>query len=309
MKNVLVIGDVMLDEWVYGSVNRISPEAPIPILDVDNSVKCLGGAGNVYSNLNELGCNASIICGIGVDKTGGEILRLLGYNLNSLCFEIPISFKKQRICSGQQQIVRIDEGYMGYLKIDIRLKSYFDALKYSKYEVDVVLVSDYGKGIITPNSLFKIEEFCRNNKIPLLIDPYIQNKHSYTINSDLIKLNKSEAEFFSGIKINHDENLKMCGDALMKYFPTKSVLITMGEGGMAYFDKDKYSKEPYKVVDNPSTVFDVSGAGDVVFATVGCLMASGEYEIEEIINYAAKAGRLAVSKKGTSVITKEELFE
>jgi len=302
---ILVIGDIMLDEWVYGDVDRLSPEAPIPILDAKKSIVSLGGAGNVLVNLNALGIKPIFIGGISQTNDGHIIEKMA----NEICestyfFEIPQSFKKQRICGNQQQIVRIDTG-KGRDITGIEIENILDKIG----DVDIVLVADYGKGAVTDDVLGDLSDYCYQNKIEFLIDPY--NKEYYyseKLYCTLIKFNRSEAEAFTGIKKITEENLKEAGSILLRTFDTQSILITLGPEGMAYFDKVLYKDNPLRVIDNPTYVYDVCGAGDVVFSVLGYLMGKKYESIEFVIKKAVMAGKIAVSKKGTSVVKYNEIF-
>lgn len=308
--NILVIGDLMIDEWVYGDVDRLSPEAPIPIVDVKEKTETLGGAGNVLVNLKALNSYPIIISGI--SYTNGERTKEL---VNEVCdkhyyFGIPLSFNKQRICGSNQQIVRIDTGE-GRDISDTEIDNFLTLAEEDNY-IDAVLVADYGKGAITETVLSKVSDFCSKSNIPFLIDPYLKDYYyCKKLKCSLIKFNRSEAENFTNIRINNDDNLKETARIIMDKFDTESILITLGPDGMVYFDKKDYKEKPFKVIDNPLHVYDVCGAGDVVFAVLGKLMAERVHEIhnmEAVIRFAAKAGRLAVSKKGTSVVTYDEIF-
>jgi D-beta-D-heptose 7-phosphate kinase/D-beta-D-heptose 1-phosphate adenosyltransferase len=304
---ILVIGDLMIDTWVYGDVNRLSPEAPIPILDVKRKTYALGGAGNVLVNLNALGAESMIIGGVSETKDGHMTKRMV----NSICdknafyFNIPESFKKQRICGSNQQIVRIDYGEGAEISNE-EVDGYFKKLE---GKVDIVLIADYGKGAVTEYLLSAVSDFCNREKIKLLIDPYIKDYYlKGAFYCTMIKLNKSEAESFTKMNINTEEDIKKAGHILLSIFDSESILITLGPNGMAYFDRNKFKDEPNRRIDNPLHVYDVCGAGDVVFSVLGYIMTDKRMYVNDIMRYATKAGKLAVSKKGTSVITYDELF-
>lgn len=304
---VLVIGDLMLDEWVYGDVGRISPEAPIPILDVKSKKTALGGAGNVLVNLKAIGADPMIISGISEDRTGHTIKKMVRELCgdNAFYFNIPKSFKKQRICGSNQQIVRIDTGE-GEDIADVEIDEYLEMLH---GKVDIVLVADYGKGAVNDYVLMQVSDFCYSGMIKFLIDPYINDSYEQeNFYCNMIKLNKNEAEAFTKMKINSEEDISQVGVELMRKFDTNSILLTLGPDGMAYFDQATFNETPKRAIDNPLHVYDVCGAGDVVFSTLGLIMTNEKMKVNDILKYATKAGRLAVSKKGTSVITKEELF-
>lgn len=302
---VLVIGDLMIDEWVYGGVERLSPEAPIPIVDVRATEVTLGGAGNVLVNLHAIGAHPMVISGVSETKDGHTIKKLVKTITNDAgYFNIPASFRKQRICGANQQIVRIDYGKGAEIS-DIEIYEYLERLE---GKVDVVLVADYGKGAVTDYVLLALSDFCYREKIKLLIDPYMREYYkSSEFYCHLIKLNRNEAENFSGVKITDEQTIRNAGLKLMGMFDTDSIIITLGQAGMAYFDKNEHSHEPYRRIDNPLHVYDVCGAGDVVFAVLGYMVA-GDRHYEDMLEMAIKAGKLAVSKKGTSVITKDELW-
>lgn len=308
--NILVIGDLMLDEWVYGDVDRLSPEAPIPIVDVNKKVTSLGGAGNVLVNLHALGVNPFIISGVSETYVGHTIKK----HVESVCgenafyFNIPQSFKKQRICGSNQQIVRIDTGRGNDIS-DIEIEEYLARMeKDDETILDAILIADYGKGAVTETVLSDVSDYCYQTKIPFLIDPYERDYYyCEKLTCTLIKFNRNEAENFTGVRIKSDNDIKETGRILLDTFDTESVLITLGPEGMAYFDKKEHRTEPYRRIDNPLHVYDVCGAGDVVFSVLGYMMA-GKRNYEDMLEMAIRAGKVAVSKKGTSVITKEELW-
>ncbi len=307
---VLLIGDLMIDEWVYGDVNRLSPEAPIPIVDIQQSKIALGGAGNVLNNLNALGAETTIISGVS-NTYHGDVIKKLVYSgvgeENALFFKIPHSFKKQRICSGQQQIVRIDSG-QGRDITDVEIEDFINKVR---DKIDIIVIADYGKGAVTETVIADLSQYGHQHGIDVLIDPYMRDYYyGGGLSSTLIKFNRLEAENFTNIRITNNENLQETGRILLDTFDTKSVLITLGPNGMAYFDRGKNKKIPYLIQDNPVHVYDVCGAGDVVMAVLAYLMTyNGKFsDMRLILKYAARAGKMAVSKKGTSVVNHDELF-
>jgi rfaE bifunctional protein kinase chain/domain len=304
MKNILLIGDVMLDEWMYGNVHRISPEAPIPILDSKYSKYSLGGAGNVFANLISLGIKPFFVSGISTNSDGIHIKNFIkdicGYN--TYFYDITETFKKTRVCCGQQQIVRIDVGEGK----DINT-TFLNRVLCNCKDINTIMVSDYGKGTITSDGLKMLSDYCLDTGTNLLIDPYNRDYyHDRRMYYKLIKFNKSEAEFFTNKKIISNFDLIEVGQEILSMINTEGVMITLGSDGIAYFDEEQYYNEPLKIVDSPVYVYDVCGAGDVVFAVVGFCMTMG-YSIEKTMKIAARAGKLAVSKKGTSIVTIEEL--
>jgi rfaE bifunctional protein kinase chain/domain len=302
---VLIVGDLMIDEWVYGEVNRLSPEAPIPIVDIETKRRYLGGAGNVYQNIKAIGGEPIIIGGTSNTVDGRWIENMLD---DRWTFDIPKTFVKTRICSGQQQIVRLDVG-KGRKITDIEIEKALD--QFDDEHIDIVIVADYGKGAVTETMLYYLSKFCIERKIKMLIDPY-KGDHYYNQDyiCELVKLNKKEAEYFSGLKVTK-ESLPDVGRILFDKFSTYQILVTLGYEGMAYFNRSKYKKNPCHIMDKPEHIYDVCGAGDVVIAVLAYMMCYEPWEddMEKILIYAARAGKIAVSKKETSVVTYKELFE
>jgi len=303
--HVLIVGDLMIDEWVYGDVNRISPEAPIPIVDVGIKRKHLGGAGNVYANIKALGGEPYIIGGVSNTVDGHWIENMLD---ESWLYNIPQTFVKTRICSGQQQIVRLDRG-QGRKIDDVEIEEALDS--FVDDHIDIVVIADYGKGTITNIVLHDLVHFCQERNIKLLVDPYDRDYYyDEVFMSELIKLNMHEAEHFTGLKAI-DENLSDIGRILFDTFDTRSLLITLGPEGMAYFNRGKYRNHPFRIWDdNPVHVYDVCGAGDVVIAVLAYLMCYEPWEdkMEMILRHSITAGRIAVSKRETSVVNYKELL-
>jgi len=164
--HVLIVGDVMIDEWIYGNSSRISPEAPIPIVDITHSSKQLGGAGNVWKNVKSLGGEPYMIGGISNTVDGHWIENMMD---ESWFYNIPRSFVKKRIVSGQQQIVRLDYGE-GRKITDIEVERALS--KFDEDHIDIVIVADYGKGTVTETMLYDLFQFCNERRIKMLIDPY-----------------------------------------------------------------------------------------------------------------------------------------
>jgi D-beta-D-heptose 7-phosphate kinase/D-beta-D-heptose 1-phosphate adenosyltransferase len=301
--NVLIVGDLMIDEWIYGETDRISPEAPIPIVDVGISNKQLGGAGNVYQNVKSLGGDPHMITGTSQTVHGHWLENMV----QGWFYNIPRSFVKKRIVSGQQQIVRLDYG-QGRKITDIECEQALSS--FEDEHIDIVVIADYGKGTVTDIMLHDLVRFCDDRNIKLLVDPYKADYYfDESFKCDLVKLNKSEAEYFTGVKITED-SLPDVGRILFDTFDTYQLLVTLGYDGVAYFDRHKYKRNPFMVQDNPLYVYDVCGAGDVVIAVLAYLMCYRPWEtdIKLILRYATEAGKIAVSKRGTSVVTHKEIF-
>lgn len=274
----------MLDEYVFGKVERISPEAPIPILNVQSKKYVLGGAGNVAANISALGGYAKLMCFIGEDEDGKKIKEITEINKIKL---IPTfaktTIKKTRIVSNKQQIVRIDQ--------EETSKKFFNkdlVLKESE-NTDLIIISDYAKGAITQNL---IDNLPKNKKI--IIDPKPKNKISYK-GIYLITPNKKEA-----LELSKCNDIHEAGKKLQRELKA-NIIITRGKEGMSIFndgikDIPTYAKE----------VYDVSGAGDTVIATLGLCLASNA-NLEEAAIIANYAAGISVEKIGTATVNINEL--
>lgn len=296
---VLVIGDVMLDKYIFGDVERISPEAPIPIVFVKKEKNVLGGAANVANNITALGAHAILIGIVGEDSAKEILISELknnNINHNGIIIDKSIpTIQKTRIIARNQQIVRLDVE----VKDNNKEEEICNAI--SKYinECDIIIVSDYAKGVITPKimeHLFK--ESSKNNK-KVLIDPKPINKELYH-GAYIIKPNKTEFEEMIGIKnLNFiKEGQNICS----KY--DSNIILTLGEKGMIIFDKTK--KEPTSVPTKAREVYDVSGAGDTVIATIALSIASNASLVDSAI-IATHAAAIVISKMGTATTTITEL--
>lgn len=329
---VLVIGDLMLDKFVYGDVIRISPEAPVPVLHVNHEESYLGGAGNVARNISALLENSNksnkekkgkvgIIAVLGKDKSTDSIIEEMdNWNISKAGIVTDESRKtitKTRIVAGNQQIVRIDEEDTApfskntYKEIE---KAFIKNIDY----YNIVIMSDYAKGIITEKSAKKIISVCNKKKIPVLVDPSIKH-FSFYKKATLMTPNLKEAiEGLEGIgglknKLNFYEfnpkNINILGKEIIKKLGLSKLMITLSANGMALFDKNiKTESEPYIVPTRAKTVFDVSGAGDTVISVLAMCLSAGFLfkEASEISNAAAG---IVVGKRGTSTLTLKELTE
>ncbi len=302
---VLVVGDVMLDEYVWGSVSRISPEAPVPIVEVESITHTLGGAGNVVNNIVAFGATP-IICGlIGADSTGGVLMSdMSGANLDISGLIIdptrPTTTKK-RIMGNNYQVTRLDTESITKVTGTL-FKRIMGFIKARMDEVNIVVISDYNKGIVTTELVRGILELANNRAIKVISDPQKDNFkcHKYV---DLITPNLISVEWYYGFKIRSDKALTRAGRKLMYELKVGSVIITRGEDGMSVF------KNKGEVIHIPSVakkIFDVSGAGDTVISVLSLGLSAG-LSLEEAAIMANEAAGVAVGKMGTSTVSVEEL--
>ena len=304
LKSIFVIGDVMLDEYKFGKVNRISPEAPVPIFQVEKTISKMGGAGNVYNNLISIGADASLFCIIGDDYIGKEIQQSLtkkdkNYLIKS---EQVTSIKKTRIISQSQQLLRIDfENKIEKRISDLLFKELIKRIETKT--VDLVIVSDYSKGTITEDNLQKLILNCKKLNIKIIIDPKNLRKEAYK-NSFLLKPNRSEFERIFNIKMNSRNFDQLILDEIRE-LNIEHFLITMGNKGMKYYSS---KGDILKIDTHSQEVFDVTGAGDTVIAVLSFCI-SLEVDIKKSIEIANKAASITINKLGAVSITNKEFLD
>jgi D-glycero-beta-D-manno-heptose-7-phosphate kinase len=301
---ILALGDFMLDHFVMGRVDRISPEAPVPIVDVDREEFHLGGAGNVVMNGKSLGAQMIPLGVIGNDWAGERIRELfLEEQLSAdglLTSERPTTLKT-RILAHQQQVVRVDREQRTPISDDLQnqlLNQFMEVID----SVDGVIVSDYAKGTLTPALLAKILPEARKREKLVCLDPKTRHFSSYTPVT-VITPNQAEASSLLGYPIVSDEDLKEAANRILKLIDCTALLITRGDKGMALFTKDEYKLVPTKARE----VYDVTGAGDTVVTTI-CLALAAGAEMIEAVELANAAAGIVVGKVGTACVDPSELL-
>jgi D-glycero-beta-D-manno-heptose-7-phosphate kinase len=304
-RRIIVLGDLMLDEFVWGAVRRISPEAPVPIVEVERESWSLGGAANVVANLLALGVQPIPIGIVGVDDAAQRLRNCLteaGAETSGVLSDQtrPTTYKT-RIIAHSQQMIRADRESRAPIarEMEDRIISVFtDALDNS----DAVIISDYDKGLLTPRLLnTTIEASHKRNKI-VSLDPKIKNFLHYRY-VDYIKPNHFEAERLTNIEIIDEDSVKRAACQIREMLDCKNVLITRGELGMSLLDLDG------RMTHIPAVkrlVYDVTGAGDTVIAVFTLALASGA-ELEEAAIIANHAAGVVVSKVGTATLSVTEL--
>lgn len=307
-KKALIVGDVMLDKYIVGSVSRISPEAPVQIVSVNKENYVPGGAANVASNIAALGGKAKVIGIIGND-IAAELLKneLKKRNIQPsfVVSKDKPTIQKIRVIGHSQQLLRIDYEIPEVLNKEIEDKVIRQIEEKSK-DVNVIVVSDYAKGIITKNIMKKIIGLCKEKKIPVMVDPKPVNKDLYK-GVTLITPNHKEANQMCGCADEkNDESLIIVGTRLAKELEA-SVLITRGEKGMSLFEmKNRKIGMIYHMPTKAREVYDVTGAGDTVIGTLSIALASGA-SIKEAMILANHAAGIVVAKVGTATCSAEEL--
>ncbi len=303
-QEITVIGDLMLDRYIFGKVERISPEAPVPIVNVTREYSVPGGAANVALNLVKMQAKSILGGVIGNDADGEELLRQLAYYKISadLIKRIPekATIRKVRIIGHNQNLLRIDYEDAAYLEERYDTEFLEEVIK--KIESRYLIISDYAKGSMTPKFLQGIIQWAADKNIRVIVDPKPKHKEYYK-NCYLITPNKKEAQEMTGIEITDEESLRQCGVKLMKELGCQ-VVITLGEEGMAVFSMENGM---HKIPTRAREVYDVSGAGDTVVAALTLSLSSGATLVEsaEIANCAAG---IKVSKMGTHPVSQEEII-
>ncbi|MBW2063397.1 MAG: D-glycero-beta-D-manno-heptose-7-phosphate kinase [Deltaproteobacteria bacterium] len=305
--NILVVGDIIMDEYIWGNVSRISPEAPVPVVEVKEETKMLGGAANVINNIYSLG-GRPLLCGVvGEDITGEEIIGeigRLGLRTDGI-IRVPgrKSSIKTRVVAQNQQVVRFDREDRRNLEGESvgRILSFIeDNLK----ELDAIIVADYGKGVVTGEVMKGIRGLVENRDIIIAVDPKTDNFEFYR-GIDVITPNHHEAGAFCRRSIEDDDSLVRAGKHLLRELDCRSVLITQGKDGMTLFEN---GGEISHISTVAKKVFDVTGAGDTVISTFCLGLASGMgLKVAALLsNFAAG---IVVGEVGTSTVSKEELLE
>jgi len=300
---ITVVGDLMLDEWLWGRVQRISPEAPVPVVEVQSHSYTLGGAGNVASNLAALGAKVSVIGVVGKDEAGDRVLRLLRRLRADVSGVVRVAGRpttqKTRIVAHNQQVVRADKESTGALgaRVTEQLRR---ALASLDGKTDGVVVSDYGKGSVNASLISAAREF--RHKTIVAGDPKPQNLDAFA-GIDCIAPNASEAQTAAGIPAQTDAGLARAARALLQRTGCRHVLITRGEHGMTLFSQ---SGEPFTVPAVARQVYDVSGAGDTVISTLTLALAAGA-PIRKAVTLATLAAGVVVEKLGTATASPEEI--
>lgn len=302
--SILVIGDLMLDQFVWGEVSRISPEAPVPVVEVHNETMMLGGAANVANNLRALGGKV-MLCGvIGADLMGSAMKDMaaeLGIDMTAVVEDSRPTTVKTRIIARGQQVVRVDKEYSARIEESV-IDAMLAVIRRAGRDIHGILISDYAKGVVTKGLMHGLMDMAKANGIPVLVDPKPANLGLYE-GVTIITPNKKEAEALAGIRITDSASLKDAARSIQERLETDAVLITMGQQGMALWQRDEGL---FTIPTTAREVFDVTGAGDTVIATLALGLASG-LALKDTACLANVAAGVVVGKVGTAVISLDEL--
>jgi rfaE bifunctional protein kinase chain/domain len=310
---ILVIGDVMLDHFVRGNVRRISPEAPVPVVEVTEETFNPGGAANVACNIAGFSNQVSLMGRIGRDHAADHLGRLLqseGVGTQSMLVSNTIpTISKARVVARQQQIVRVDREKLVALTAE-ELEEVEQKLSAAAGELDAIILEDYGKGFITEPLMRSVTRIAQASNILVTVDPSPRNPLPWS-GVSLVKPNRLEAFAAAGLEDHHlpvpaeqNEELLRVGQTLLERWDTPMVLVTLGEQGMMLFRRDE---APHHIPTRAREVYDVSGAGDTAIAVLTMALASGMDPVQAA-DVANHASGIVVGKLGTACVTPEELL-
>lgn len=301
---VLVIGDLIMDHFIWGKVKRISPEAPVPVVEVTEESLMLGGSANVVNNVRSLGGGCLVTGVVGRDYDGRKLTRKLrdkGVDTSGIVVDAarPTTLKT-RIIAHNQQVVRYDRENKSRID-EGGTEKVLRYIKKAAREADVVVLSDYAKGLITEDLVQRINGICAEAGIPVAVDPKVEH-FDYYRGVSVVTPNNLEASQASGIEIEDGETLKRAGETLMARLGCRALLVTRGEHGMCLFENGTETHIPTVAKE----VYDVSGAGDTVIGVLALSLATGaDYRESAILaNFAAG---VVVGKIGTATVTPDEL--
>lgn len=302
---ILVIGDLIMDHFIWGKVKRISPEAPVPVVEVSSESLMLGGSANVVNNICSLGGRALVTGVIGPDEDGKKLIKELkarGIPADGIVVDAhrPTTIKT-RVIAHSQQVVRFDREK----KDGVEPASADKVLAYIKKAVksaDLVVISDYAKGLITESLVGQTVAICKRAGKPVAVDPKVEH-FGYYKGVTIVTPNNLEASLASGIEITDDRSLLRAGEVLFNTLGCDALLVTRGEHGMSLFEPGADTHIPTVAKE----VFDVSGAGDTVIGTLALALAAGASfrEAAVLANFAAG---VVVGKVGTATLTPAELL-
>lgn len=302
---ILVIGDLMIDHYLWGSCNRISPEAPVQIVDITKETTVLGGAGNVINNLKALGANVSVSGVIGSDENGNELINMLkniGVDVSKVIIQNGRKTpRKSRVIATSQQILRYDNESKEEIEKS-SVDKILNSLSNTICEYDTVVLSDYGKGVLTDELCQKIIKLCNKEGVKVLVDPKGSDYSKYS-GAYLLTPNKKEAMLATKVEIKDRTSLKEALLEMKKEADLTISLITLSEDGIAVFD-DEMKIFPTVAKE----VFDVTGAGDTVIASIAFALSANK-SIEDAAKFANLAAGVVVGKIGSATVTLDEIEE
>jgi len=308
-RRIAVLGDFMLDEFLRGEATRISPEAPVAVVLIPGQSRAVGypgGAGNVAGNLAALGAEPLLLGAIGKDESGRRLVRLLRDRSMStetlICERGRVTPRKMRIVAHQHQLLRLD--FESDLIISaVSARRVIEIFKRNLSRVEALIISDYGKGSVTPDLCREMISLARSRELPVFVDP--KPEHAAICDqATVVTPNLQEAEKMAGMPMRNSREIEMGGRRLLEMFGCDYLLVTRGAQGMTILPK---RGRPHEIHSVPRPVYDVTGAGDTVLAVVALAYCSGA-SMPDAAQLANLAGGRVVLKFGTSEITLKELL-
>ncbi len=304
---VLIVGDLILDHYIWGRVSRISPEAPVPVVHVHSESLQLGGAANVYNNVLALGGRADLCGVVGADEGGRRLLSELGPKRQGrggviIDQERPTT-RKSRVIAHNQQVVRFDVERRSEISAAVqrRIVRYVES---RLREISCLVVSDYAKGVVTASLMSELTRLAALRRVPILVDPKVEH-FSYYKGVTVITPNHQEAALAAGIHGDSEQALNEAGELIRQRVGCRCVLVTRGEKGMTLFEADGAR---WHIPTTARQVYDVTGAGDTVMATLALALAAGASFREGAV-LANQAAGIVVGQVGTATVAPAQLVE
>jgi len=305
-RRVLVLGDVMVDQFVWGRVSRISPEAPVPVVQVTAQSFHLGGAGNVAANVRALGGSVVLAGAVGEDAAGGRVREALAAaGVESRLVALPggrPTTVKTRIVAHSQQLVRADREDASDLPAHAET-GLVEAVRREIASCSALVISDYQKGVVTRSLLRRVLPLARRHRVPVLVDPKVRHFRLYR-GVAVVTPNQLETEQATGLRLDEPGALEAAGRRILSLLACHAVLVTRGEHGLSLFER---GRPPVRVPAVAREVFDVTGAGDTVIATMALALAAGG-TLREAAALANCAAGVVVGKVGTAQASPEEVL-
>lgn len=306
-KRVLVIGDLLLDKYVWGNVDRVSPEAPVAIVGVEKETYVPGGAANVANNVVAVGGKAELMGIMGNDKAKTIFMRELEKRgigtTHILVDEKKPTIQKIRIMAQQQQLLRVDYEDTSYVE-NTKEDEFLRHINEAKGSFDAIIVSDYAKGVVTERFMSGLLAFCKQNNIGLIVDPKPKHKKFYAGASVITPNHKEAGELVGMTTSNENEHIHSVGRKIQQELQT-NVILTRGEKGITVFEG---TNEPVTIPTQAKEVYDVTGAGDTVVAIAALALCAGA-TLAQAATIANIAAGLVVGKLGTATVSAQEVVE
>lgn len=304
-KRIAVVGDLMLDRYFWGNVSRISPEAPVPVVDLETEQARLGGAANVAMNIKSLGGTPVLVGVIGADSSGKQLFELIRENDFPTGGVVVDSSRpttvKTRVIAHNQHVVRIDRETKADISYSLQ-NSIVDILTHDINNIDGIIIEDYNKGVVVSPLIKQIIGLANKHGKTITVDPKFNNFFEYS-HVTVFKPNRNEVEEAMGMRIRSDEDVQRAGKILREKLDCQNVLLTLGEKGMSLFESDGHVTS---VPTRANNVQDVSGAGDTVISTLTMSLAGGS-NVREAATMANFAGGIVCGYVGIVPINIEEL--